>query len=139
MDWTEAAKWVLAPSGVVAGLATWFVRHRRDSGSWLSRRLAIERDLATCQQQVRSLTASNASLAAALEELAEAAEMVSKARQLGLLTPSSSAPASSPPNSSPGRTRPPERRSEPPSPSSPTDRAPATRPKGGRRHETGEP
>lgn len=50
-------KWLLGPTGLLAGLAAWLFR-RRLSGSWIGRRLAAENALAQCQERERDLMAS---------------------------------------------------------------------------------
>ena len=57
MDSDTLLKWLIAPGGLLAGAAAWLFR-RRLSGSWIGRRLAAERALGTCQQDLIDLEAS---------------------------------------------------------------------------------
>lgn len=124
MDWGVLAKWLLGPTGLLAAVATWLFRRRHGSGSWIGRRLNAEKDLVSCQQEMRDQQASFdrqeatllreiagrdreiatrdreiAYLMAATERLSRSAEQVIETHDAGLLqisAPSPNAPSPSP-------------------------------------------
>lgn len=131
MDWDAIWKWLVAPGGLLAGLAAWLVRRRRPtapgSGSWISRRLAVERSLLRCQQEraddqssfSRQLTGRDQEIAYLMAKLsrltATAAEVIqaSDAASANPSGPSGSGPTPSPTSS------PPSPATSPPSPAKP--------------------
>lgn len=153
MRWSDLWAWLLAPTGLLAALAAWLLRRRSGSGSWIGRRLAAEKNLATCEQEVRSQAASfarqvaaltqeiaqrerqAANLAAALAQLADAVDVVNEARNAGLLTPSLTARELLVANSTPGRRPRRARTRTSPSPSRPVaPSAPGSRGEGDEAH-----
>ena len=108
MDWLDPDKPKTWAGSIGAALIGWLAR-RRGRAIWraLAEMWSANRRLATCE-------AERDYLRRALAELVEAAELVRRAREQGLVTtspPSSSGPTSSPTNSSSSPDRQPADRS----------------------------
>jgi len=106
MDWLDPSEPKTWAGSIAAALIGWLAR-RRGGAIWraLAEMLSANRRLATCE-------AERDYALRALAELVEAAELVRRAREQGLVTtlpPSSAAPASSPASSSVSPDRPPSR------------------------------
>lgn len=93
MEWKDWMPWLLAPGGGIALLVTYLLRGRlakRVEGSWLVRRINVEKNLLSCQGQIETLKeelyANRESFRRRAEDLI--LEMATKDQQIGYLTAS---------------------------------------------------
>lgn len=129
MTWDDLWKYLLGPTGLLAAVATWLFRRRRGSGSWIGRRLNVERALIACQEETtrregefsRQTAATNRELEARDREIAylmgalnrintsaaEVLEVHHDAASAATSSPSPTAPTTSPAPSPTSPARPP--------------------------------